>query len=156
MANPAQIDDGVVLRLLAARLETITGVAIRHLGEDESEGNRYTARVAAMTIEPMPRNAGDDYQDAATLEVTVVAACDAAATAISNAAIAALAARVAKALDGQVLRDVSTTHQVQLGRVKREIQTDPDPDRQLRTAVLTVTGHVQRFSGDTLDASLLP
>lgn len=156
MAAPAQIDDGVVLRLVAAQLETLTGVAVRHLGEDEREGDRYTVRLAAMTIDPDARNVASDYEDAGAIELTLMATCTSAATASSVAAIGALVALVCKTLDGQVLRDAGTTHEVQLRRCRREYASDPDPDRQVRAALITVSGRVHRKTGDTLDSSLMP
>lgn len=143
----ALIDQGLVARLVVTQLATVSGLTVRALREPEPESDAYVV-MRPLMLERRPRTRGASGEpDLADLQVrleVVVGTSKANVYALDTAI-----QRVVEALDEQTLRDVPTSHQVDLYRVQGG-DAEVDEERRLIAARLEIAGVVQRESGRTV------
>lgn len=158
----ARIDIAAVLRMISEICETITGtgaghVPIRQLGEPEPDSNgTYWARVMGLTYHGRDRHrqgsGGADEQDFGTGQVMIGVFITPDQT--SPSAVATAAQTVSDAFDEVTKRDSDTAeptaankHLIDFKRPLIEFVNEPDPERGIRIADVTVAFTVQRLAG---------
>lgn len=148
------IDDGVVMRLLVAQIETINAQVVRvWSGQDANEvttAGQVFVRLVRMKIEPEVNGARDGDAEIGTLTLLLRVTAPAEQQQASQFAAASAAAYVASGLRMATMRDAATSHEVQVERVERELTFDgskSDDQGAEVVAEVTVTGQVKRESG---------
>lgn len=151
----AFIDEAVLLRLLETRLDSIAGVAVRHQGEPETDDVPIQCRLLGFDLNPHKRQRNDnDETDTGDFTADIEVAVAASETDASVYAIASATAIVRKQLDEQCSLDAPTTHQLDVLRARVSVAREPDLQRGVRTAVVTIDAKAIRTSGTSLENHL--
>lgn len=151
MAAAALIDLGVIQRLVATLMETITALGVIHVGEPQPEVAAWVREVG-LSVVSIPRQRTADEPDIADFELELEVATNNNSSAY---AIGSASSIVRGVWMDALLQDPSTgtaVHQIDVNKVEVQIAKDPDPNRNIRTSKVLVSGLVQRWTGtDVVD-----
>lgn len=150
----ALIDITELQKLVATQLETVSGLTVVHLGEPEPESSDHWVRFLGLKIRKHKRvrglNGQPDYADFEAVFLIVTSEAQASQYAIGDAVN-----RVLAVFNDATLR--SSEHQMDFSEpADIEIMQDPDPNRRIRTATVSLSGMAQRITGTSAGTYLNP
>jgi hypothetical protein len=154
----ALIDRVAVKILVETKLLTANAAAVQLVlmaGTPVPANVDRWCKLLAIDLDPLgtsPRHGGgtDDGADFAAITITVQCFASAKAMKSSTGSLASVMAAVRAAMAGQCLRDVGTTHQVDLDRCREIEDREIDENRGIATGAVIFTGLVTRTSGNTM------
>ena len=144
------IDDGIITQLLATLCAAVDA-QVKRRWPGQAGADQVEIRLVRLLIEPDRMQRGDDEPETAGYEAELELQMPPLQTQDSVYALASATAYVVKALKWQRAADATTTHHVQVGRIKREMdfRRELEGDR-LQFSVLTIEGECGRTTGDSV------
>lgn len=153
------IDPAIVKVLIDTQLETVSGSviqAVMHAGDVVPHNKDRWIKIVAIDLDSLPMDREDDTEatglDAAAITVTVNCFASQRAMRAKSGALASVMAEVRRVLHRQTLRDVASTHQIDLTEVRIVEDREIDEQRRISTGMVQATGTVTRLSGATMTA----
>lgn len=154
----ARIDSGIILVLIATRLEAVISDADmlkRYPGEEQPVDAAVPwAHLFALDVRQIPRSqgageiAGGDVPDTARLIAAFTVAVPDSLTRTTLKSLPAAVTRLRAALDGATLEDEG--HRVQFVRADESYDPVPDDAQSIRTAGVVFSAIVTRSWGNTV------
>ncbi len=164
MADSAIIDAGLAHRILDKAIDDnlvsqSAGVRLYMAPDrvDDDDPEAWATWAGSIDLEPHGTSDADDEPQTADFSGVVVLFVKEALTRAPNGNVYAWqsrAAKLKKAIERvRSARDDATTHTVTVDRVRVGSSVDPSGAEGTREGVLTISGTVQRVSGDTIESN---
>lgn len=162
----ARIDPATLMRMVSTLLDEQDSfgaaggtIPIAQMGEDDPDGEQFWCRFLGFTYAGRQRqrssSTGADEPDTGSLQVRLGIFCT---TEGRAAAIASVSRVIYQVFDERTYLDpldntnpLTTCHHITFQRPTLEINDDPDPERGLRVALMTINAIAERQTGTTTE-----